>query len=72
MKRRASDPVFVEVAWSRLIAVVEQVRNPGAKATDVDQPSPLPQGVSELAVAEPSYASGAEPGLQRASRTGMP
>jgi N-methylhydantoinase B len=24
MKRRASDPVFVEVAWSRLIAVVEQ------------------------------------------------
>jgi N-methylhydantoinase B len=24
MKRRASDPVFVEVAWSRLISVVEQ------------------------------------------------
>ena len=24
MRRRPSDPVFVEVAWSRLIAVVEQ------------------------------------------------
>jgi len=38
--------------YTSFIAVLEQVRNPGAAATAVDQPLPLPAGVSELAVAE--------------------
>jgi len=42
------------------IAVLEQVRNPSGQGTDVDQPLPLPDGVSELAV---GYGSGAEPGF---------
>jgi Ca-activated chloride channel family protein len=49
-------------AHTSFIAVLEQVRNPGLKAQDVDQPLPLPQGVSELAVGE-AYNSGAEPEL---------
>ncbi|MEP6652297.1 MAG: VIT and VWA domain-containing protein [Myxococcales bacterium] len=43
------------------VAVIEPVRNPGGKAAQANQPSPLPAGVSDLAVAEESYASGAEP-----------
>lgn len=43
------------------IAVIEQVRNPTAQAKNVTQPSPLPAGVSDLAVAEEAYSSGAEP-----------
>jgi len=43
------------------LAVLEQVRNKGAAAKDVKQPVPLPQGVSELAVDEQAYGSGAEP-----------
>ena len=43
------------------IAVLEQVRNTrAAPPSDVQQPLPLPQGVSELAVGE-AYGSGAEP-----------
>jgi Ca-activated chloride channel family protein len=42
------------------IAVMEQVRNAGGQGRDVDQPLPLPEGVSELAV---GYGSGAEPGF---------
>ena len=42
------------------IAVLEQVRNTSGDAADVDQPLPLPDGVSELAV---GYGSGAEPGF---------
>jgi len=42
------------------IAVLEQVRNPGGQGSDVDQPLPLPDGVSDLAV---GYGVGAEPGL---------
>ena len=42
------------------IAVLEQVRNPSGQASDVNQPLPLPSGVSDLAV---GYGSGAEPGL---------
>lgn len=44
------------------VAVLEEVRNAGAPAKDVDQPLPLPQGVSELAVGD-GYAQGDEPGL---------
>ncbi len=46
--------------YTSFIAVLEQVRNPSGQGTDVDQPSPLPDGVSELAV---GYGSGAEPGF---------
>ena len=42
------------------IAVLEQVRNTTGQATGVDQPLPLPDGVSDLAV---GYGSGAEPGF---------
>jgi Ca-activated chloride channel family protein len=44
------------------IAVLEQIRNPGGTAMDVDQPLPLPAGVSDQAVGG-DYASGAEPEL---------
>jgi Ca-activated chloride channel family protein len=44
------------------IAVLEQIRNPGGNALNVDQPSPLPAGVSDLALGG-EYASGAEPEL---------
>jgi Ca-activated chloride channel family protein len=47
-------------AHTSFIAVLEEVRNPGGQAADVDQPLPLPDGVSDLAV---GYGSGAEPGL---------
>lgn len=43
------------------IAVLEQLRNPGGQAAGVDQPLPLPIGVSELAVGD--YAAGDEPEL---------
>ncbi len=43
------------------VAVLQEVRNAGGEGRDVDQPSPLPQGVSELAVGE--TAVGDEPGL---------
>jgi Ca-activated chloride channel family protein len=43
------------------IAVHETIRNPGARATDVQQPLPLPAGVSDLAVEGEAYGSGAEP-----------
>jgi Ca-activated chloride channel family protein len=36
--------------YTSFIAVHEQVRNPGGDAKEVNQPLPLPQGVSELAV----------------------
>jgi Ca-activated chloride channel family protein len=44
------------------IAVLEQIRNPGGNALNVDQPSPLPAGVSDVALGG-EYASGAEPEL---------
>lgn len=49
-------------AHTSFIAVLEEVRNAGGKATDVDQPLPLPDGVSDLAVGNP-YGSGADPGF---------
>ncbi len=39
--------------YTSFVAVDETVVNPGADATDVKQPLPLPQGVSELALAQP-------------------
>jgi Ca-activated chloride channel family protein len=44
------------------VAVLQEVRNPGAPGKDVDQPLPLPQGVSDLAVGN-GNAQGDEPGL---------
>jgi Ca-activated chloride channel family protein len=49
-------------AHTSFIAVLEEVRNPGGQGTDVDQPLPLPDGVSDLAVGG-QYGSGAEPGI---------
>ena len=40
--------------------MIEDVRNTSGKAGSVDQPLPLPAGVSDLAV---GYGSGAEPGF---------
>jgi Ca-activated chloride channel family protein len=48
--------------YTSFIAVLEQIRNQGAAAKDVDQPSPMPAGVSDLSVGE-GYESGAEPEL---------
>jgi Ca-activated chloride channel family protein len=48
--------------YTSFIAIDKVVRNPGGNAPPVDQPSPLPEGVSELAVAsapatpEPEFA----------------
>ncbi len=44
------------------VAVLQATRNAGAHGKDVDQPLPLPQGVSDLAVGDRS-AQGDEPGL---------
>ena len=41
------------------IAVIDTIRNPDGNSTDVDQPNPLPLGVSNLAV---GYRIGSEPG----------
>ncbi len=47
-------------AYTSFVAVHEQVRNTGAPAKDVDQPLPLPRGVSNLAVGGRNVP---EPGL---------
>jgi len=44
------------------VAVLHETRNAGAQGKDVDQPLPLPKGVSELAVGD-GTAQGDEPGL---------
>jgi Ca-activated chloride channel family protein len=46
--------------YTSFIAVLQQVRNPAADAVDVEQPLPLPDGVSDLADSA-EYNSGAEP-----------
>jgi Ca-activated chloride channel homolog len=46
--------------YTSFIAVIEEVRNADGQANSVDQPLPLPNGVSDLAV---GYGSGAEPGF---------
>jgi Ca-activated chloride channel family protein len=47
--------------YTSFIAVIEEVRNQSGAADAVDQPLPLPAGVSELAVG--GYSSVPEPGL---------
>jgi len=44
------------------VAVLQEIRNAGGQGRDVDQPLPLPQGVSDLAVGG-GNAQGDEPGL---------
>ncbi len=44
------------------VAVLQQVRNAGGQGKDIDQPLPLPQSVSDLAVGD-GNAQGDEPGL---------
>ncbi len=46
-------------SYTSFVAVMDPVRNPGGESTDVDQPSPLPEGVSEMAIG--GYRRGAEP-----------
>jgi Ca-activated chloride channel family protein len=48
--------------YTSFIAVLEDVRNSSGQAKTVDQPLPLPAGVSDLAVGG-GYGSGAEPGF---------
>ena len=48
--------------YTSFIAVLEEVRNPGGQGADVDQPLPLPEGVTDRALAV-GYGSGAEPGF---------
>jgi Ca-activated chloride channel family protein len=48
--------------YTSFIAVLEEVRNPNAPAKDVNQPLPLPLGVSDLAVGDGTEA-GSEPEL---------
>ncbi|MFT3913132.1 MAG: VIT and VWA domain-containing protein [Anaeromyxobacteraceae bacterium] len=45
------------------VAVLQEIRNAGGQGKDVDQPSPLPQGVSALAVGGGEVQRGDEPGL---------
>ena len=46
--------------YTSFVAVLDTIRNPEGESTDVDQPSPLPRGVSNLAIG--GYQTGAEPG----------
>ncbi|MGB5987294.1 MAG: VIT domain-containing protein, partial [Desulfobacterales bacterium] len=50
-------------AYTAFVAILESSRNLGEAARDVDQPLPLPLGVSKLAVGGPLVA-GPEPDLQ--------
>ncbi len=47
--------------YTSFVAVIDTVRNPEGESTDVDQPSPLPLGVSNLAVGGGFFAY-SEPG----------
>lgn len=47
--------------YTSFVAVMEEVRNPDGAGRDVDQPLPLPQGVSDLSVGG-GYTIGSEPG----------
>jgi len=49
--------------YTSFVAVHEVVRNADGHADDVDQPLPLPLGVSDLAVGGGAMATGAEPEL---------
>lgn len=45
--------------YTSFVAVLDTIRNPEGDSMDVDQPSPLPQGVSNLSIG--GYLMGAEP-----------
>lgn len=45
--------------YTSFVAVLDTIRNPEGDSMDVDQPSPLPQGVSSLSIG--GYLMGAEP-----------
>ena len=47
--------------YTSFVAVMGEVRNPDGAGRDVDQPLPLPQGVSDLSVGG-GYTIGSEPG----------
>ena len=47
--------------YTSFVAVMGEVRNPDGACRDVDQPLPLPQGVSDLSVGG-GYTIGSEPG----------
>lgn len=47
--------------YTSFVAVMEEVRNPDGACRDVDQPLPLPQGISDLSVGG-GYTIGSEPG----------
>ena len=47
--------------YTSFVAVMEEGRNPDGPCRDVDQPLPLPQGVSDLSVGG-GYTIGSEPG----------
>lgn len=47
--------------YTSFVAVMEEVRNPDGAGRDVDQPLPLPQGISDLSVGG-GYTIGSEPG----------
>jgi Ca-activated chloride channel family protein len=48
--------------YTSFIAVLEEIRNPLGSAQDVNQPLPLPLGVSDLAVGQ-GTEEGSEPEL---------
>lgn len=48
--------------YTSFVAVMEEVRSPNGSSQDVDQPQPLPQGVSNYAVGN-GYTIGSEPGV---------
>ena len=53
--------------YTSFIAVLDVVRNENGDSTDVDQPQPLPEGVTEnalgsLSVSGGGYTTGSEPG----------
>ncbi len=49
--------------YTSFVAVAERVVNPAKAADDVDQPLPMPLGVSDLAVGDGAVTGGAEPDL---------
>lgn len=48
--------------YTSFIAVMEEIRNPTGDGKDVNQPLPLPEGVSDYAVGD-GYTVGSEPGF---------
>jgi Ca-activated chloride channel family protein len=51
-------------AYTSFVAIDSLVRNKEGDSTTVNQPLPLPQGVSDYAVGMPAYAPAAHPGVR--------